>query len=257
MTYLKGEGDGGREGVLYLNPTKRTADDKECNPGTPLLFLSLSLSLSLSLCCFISERARAFNCSWQYSVYLLVFSVLFIYLFIYFATVLPHRDFFQLEIRVAFPGKSQLQQSRASQPMVHTGWFGASIIYRTPTWTARSLTWARMLIHAIVHVAVGKHVRYSTLKVDSGRKIPRRTGGIASASAACRSAAQPSELRSSLMFLVRSVPVLSSITVGLFCQVFVSLFSYTEALQRCSLDPALWVRKLDFAGKVREEDSGP
>ena len=48
--------------------------------------------------------------------------------------------------------------------------------HRTPTWTMGSLTCAQMLMHAIAHGGVRTHVRESALKVDSGRKIPCRTG---------------------------------------------------------------------------------
>ena len=43
--------------------------------------------------------------------------------------------FFPRGIRVAFPGESQLRQSRAAQPRVHAGCFSVSIIHRTLTWT--------------------------------------------------------------------------------------------------------------------------
>ena len=38
-------------------------------------------------------------------------------------------------IRVAFPGESQLGQSRATQPTVHAGCFSVSVLHRTLTWT--------------------------------------------------------------------------------------------------------------------------
>ena len=49
----------------------------------------------------------------------------------------------------AFPGESQMWQSRATQPTVHAGCFNVSIIYRTLTWTTGSLTCAQILVHAI------------------------------------------------------------------------------------------------------------
>ena len=58
------------------------------------------------------------------------------------------------EIRVAFPGKSRLRQSRATQPTVHAGCFSVSVIHRTRTWTRGSLTFAHMLMHAIAHGGV-------------------------------------------------------------------------------------------------------
>ena len=38
--------------------------------------------------------------------------------------------FLPWEIRVAFPGESQLRQNRATQPRVHAGCFSVSIIHR-------------------------------------------------------------------------------------------------------------------------------
>ena len=46
--------------------------------------------------------------------------------------------FLSWEIRVAFPGESQLRQIRATQPTVHAGWFSVSVINRPLTWTTRS-----------------------------------------------------------------------------------------------------------------------
>ena len=77
--------------------------------------------------------------------------------------------FLPFEIRVAFPGESQLPQDRATQPTVHTGCFSVSIIRRTLTWTTRSLACAQMLMHAIAHGVVRTHARESALKVDSER----------------------------------------------------------------------------------------
>ena len=48
--------------------------------------------------------------------------------------------FIPREIRVAFPGESQLRQNRAIQPTGHAGCFSVSIIHRTLTWTTGSLT---------------------------------------------------------------------------------------------------------------------
>ena len=84
--------------------------------------------------------------------------------------------FLPREIWVAFPGESQLRQSRATQPTVHAGSFSVSIIQRTLTWTTGSLTCAQILMHAIAHGGVRTHVRQSALKADSGRKIPCHTG---------------------------------------------------------------------------------
>ena len=76
----------------------------------------------------------------------------------------------------AFSGKIQLRQSRTTQPTVHARCFSVSIIHRNLTWTTVSLTCAQMLMHAIAYGGVRKHVRESSLKVDSWRKIPCRTG---------------------------------------------------------------------------------
>ena len=84
--------------------------------------------------------------------------------------------FLSWEVRVAFPGESQLRQSSATKPTVHAECLSVSIIHRTLTWTTGSLTCAQMLMRAIAHGDVRTHVRESALKVDSGRKIPCRTG---------------------------------------------------------------------------------
>ena len=65
--------------------------------------------------------------------------------------------FLPWEIRVAFPGESQLRQSRSTQPTVHAGCFSVSIIHRTLTWTTGSLTCAQVLMHAFAHGAVRTH----------------------------------------------------------------------------------------------------
>ena len=78
--------------------------------------------------------------------------------------------FLPWEIRVAFPGESQLQLNRATQLTVHAGSFNVSIIHRTLTWPTGSLTCAQMLMRAIAHEGCTDTVRESALKVDSGRK---------------------------------------------------------------------------------------
>ena len=78
--------------------------------------------------------------------------------------------FLPWEIRVAFPGESQLWQSRATQPTVHAGCFSFSIIHQTPTWTTGSLTCAQMLMHVIAHGGVPTHVRESSWKSTLGEK---------------------------------------------------------------------------------------
>ena len=78
------------------------------------------------------------------------------------------------EIRVAFPGESQLRQIRATQPRVHAGCFSVSIVHRTLTWTTGSLTCAQMKMHAIAHGCTDT-VTESELDVDSEGKISCRT----------------------------------------------------------------------------------
>ena len=84
-------------------------------------------------------------------------------------------EFPPVEIRVVFPAKSQLRQSRATQLTVHAGCFSVSIVHRTLTCTTGALTCAQMLMHAIAHGGL-RTPEESPLKVDSGRKIPCRTG---------------------------------------------------------------------------------
>ena len=75
------------------------------------------------------------------------------------------------EIQVAFPGESQLRLIRATQPRVHAGCFSVSIIHRTLTWTMRTDVNTRDCARECTYT-----VKESALKVDSGRKIPCRTG---------------------------------------------------------------------------------
>ena len=105
--------------------------------------------------------------------------------------------FLPCEIRVAFPGKSQLRQSRAIQPTVQAGCFSVSIIHRTLTWTTGSLSCAENLMHAIAHGGVRTPSRESALKVDSWKKNPLPHRGIEPASKACRSDALPTARASS------------------------------------------------------------
>ena len=59
--------------------------------------------------------------------------------------------FLPWEIRVAFPGESQLRQNRATLSTVHAGCSSISPIHRTVAWTTGSWTYAQMLMHAIAH----------------------------------------------------------------------------------------------------------
>ena len=77
--------------------------------------------------------------------YLFIFTSFFIYLFYHVTTIWSHSKFFHGNNQAAFPGKSQLRQSRATQTTVYAGCFGVSIFHRTLTWTsAGSLTCAQM-----------------------------------------------------------------------------------------------------------------
>ena len=65
-----------------------------------------------------------------------------------------HHGFLPWDIRVAFPGESQLLQSRATRPTVHAGCVSVPIIHQTRTWTTWSLTRAQVLMHATAHGGV-------------------------------------------------------------------------------------------------------
>ena len=83
--------------------------------------------------------------------------------------------FLPRKIRVAFPGESQLRQSRARQPTAPAGCFSVSKIHRTLTWTTGSLTCAQMLMHAIAHGGCSDTVTESALKADSGSRTACRS----------------------------------------------------------------------------------
>ena len=89
---------------------------------------------------------------------------------LYFLQLDCPNEIYPWEIRLAFPGESQLQQSRAIQPSVHAGCFSVSIIHQTLTWTTGSLMCAQMYMHAIGHGDVRPHVREFALKVALGEK---------------------------------------------------------------------------------------
>ena len=73
----------------------------------------------------------------------------FFLLSFFFLTTIVLLGFFPREIWVNFPRKSQLQQSHATQPTVHTGCFRVSIIHGILTWTIGSLTCTQTVMHAI------------------------------------------------------------------------------------------------------------
>ena len=70
---------------------------------------------------------------------LYVFILSFLFFFFFFLQLYCPNGFLPWEIQVAFPWKSQLWQSRATQPTAHAGCFSVSIIHQTLTWTTRSL----------------------------------------------------------------------------------------------------------------------
>ena len=89
------------------------------------------------------------------------------------------------EIRVAFPGESQLRQSRAAQPTVHVGCFNVSIIYRTLTSTAgfhgfRSIASLRLRelsinwLYCYTYHACWRHLRL--MRIDLVRDWWKRRG---------------------------------------------------------------------------------
>ena len=82
----------------------------------------------------------------------------------HFTTVLSHWGSSHGENRVAFPGESQLRQSRATQTRVHAGSVSASIFHPALTRTTGSLTCAQILMHTIAHGVVGRP-QQSALKV--------------------------------------------------------------------------------------------
>ena len=58
-------------------------------------------------------------------------------LFTVYSCIVPF-GFLPWESRVAFPGESQLRQSRATRPTLHAGCFSVFISHRTPRWTTGS-----------------------------------------------------------------------------------------------------------------------
>ena len=107
--------------------------------------------------------------------------------------------FLPREIRFAFPGESQLRQSRATQPTVHAGCFSVSITHRTLTWTTGYLTCAQMLMRARWCTDTRKRVCTESCLWEKNL-LPHR--GIEPASAACRSDALPTELHPWVIFII-------------------------------------------------------
>ena len=96
--------------------------------------------------------------------------------FFFFTTVLSHWNSSHGKFGLLFPGESQLRQSRATQPSVHTGCFSVFIIHRILTWTTGSLTCAQGIMHAIAHGEARTHVRVCTENWLLEKKITWRTG---------------------------------------------------------------------------------
>ena len=84
--------------------------------------------------------------------------------------------FLPREIRVAFPGESQLRQSRATQPTMHAGCF--ECVHNTPN---SDMDYGIFNVRTDVTACdctrgCTDTVRESALKVVSGWKNPGRTG---------------------------------------------------------------------------------
>ena len=98
-------------------------------------------------------------------------SLNFFFFFFFYSYIFPLGFLlWEIQIQDAFLGESQLQQSRATQPMVLARCFNVSITHWSLRWNTGSLTCAQMLMHANAHGGVRTHVRESALNVDSERK---------------------------------------------------------------------------------------
>ena len=107
--------------------------------------LALSFCSELVLC--ILSQPKAYNVrGWVYTS-----PISLVYLL--YNCIVP-LEFLLWEIWVAFSGESQLRHSLATQPIVLAGCLIVSVIRRTLTWTARSLTWAQMLMCEVAHEGV-------------------------------------------------------------------------------------------------------
>ena len=114
--------------------------------------------------------------------------------FFTFYNCIVKRGFLPWEIRVAFPGESQLRQSRATQITMHAGCFSVSIIHRTLTWSTGSLTCTQNVnLCDCTRVCTDIRKRVcSESRLWEKNPLPHR--GTESALAACRSDALPTEL---------------------------------------------------------------
>ena len=75
-------------------------------------------------------------------------------LFHLFYNCVVSMEFLHGKIRVAITWESKLQQSSATQLVMHARCVHIFIIHRSLTWTTGSLTCAQELMHAIAHVGV-------------------------------------------------------------------------------------------------------
>ena len=83
------------------------------------------------------------------------FFVVFFFIYIFLQLFCPN-GILPREILVAFHEESQLQQSRATQPIVHAGCFSVSIILGTLTWTTGSVTGiCDLFVHTIYEWDLG------------------------------------------------------------------------------------------------------
>ena len=110
------------------------------------------------------------------AVLLLFFFFLFFFLFSFFTSVLSPWDFSRGKFGLLSPGKVSCNRVALPNLLCVLGVLVFFMIYRTLSWTTGSLTRAQTLMHTIENGGVRTHVRESALKVDSGRKIPCRTG---------------------------------------------------------------------------------
>ena len=96
----------------------------------------------LELCCYCELNFRI-EANSRCSLVVKPLPISVLSLFLLYNCIVP-LGFFPREIRVAFPGESQMRQGRATQPTVHAGWFSVSIFHHTLTWTTGSFTCAQM-----------------------------------------------------------------------------------------------------------------
>ena len=92
------------------------------------------------------------------------------FFFVFFYNCIVPLGFLPQEIRVAFPGESQLRHSRATQPVVNVGCLSVSIIHPTLAWTSGSLTCVQMLTCEVAHGSVRTPQESVQRKLTPGEK---------------------------------------------------------------------------------------